>query len=72
MILFCGIPSEPPVALAIEAASRLGIEHAVFHQRESDFSDIMVEYRGSRLTGRLWMRDREWPLEKFTDRKSVV
>lgn len=66
MILFCGIASEPPLALAIQAAERLSVEHVVFQQRETDFCDIMVECRGRRLTGRLRMREREWALEEFT------
>ena len=66
MILFCGIASEPPLALAIQAAERLSVEHVVFHQRETDFCDIMVECRGGRLSGRLRMREREWALEDFT------
>lgn len=66
MILFCGIASEPPLALAIRAAERLSIEHVVFHQRETDFCDIMVECRGGRLSGRLRTREREWALEEFT------
>jgi hypothetical protein len=66
MILFCGIASEPPLAMAIAAAERLGIESVVFHQRDSHFSDIVLDHRDGRLTGVLWARDREWPLEEFT------
>jgi RimK-like ATP-grasp domain len=66
MILFCGIASEPPLAMAIAAAERLGIENVVFHQRDSQFCDLVVDHRDGRLTGVLWAREREWPLEKFT------
>lgn len=33
MILLCGVPSEPPLALAIEAAHALGVDHRVVNQR---------------------------------------
>ncbi len=33
MILLCGVPSEPPLALAIEAAQALDLEHRVVNQR---------------------------------------
>lgn len=38
MILLCGVPSEPPLALAIEAAQELGLEHRIVNQR----SDLTV------------------------------
>jgi hypothetical protein len=44
MILICGIPTEAPVARAIEAAEELGVAHAVFDQRlhgATDFSMIV-------------------------------
>lgn len=66
MILFCGIASEPPVALAIAAAVRRGFEHLVFHQRQAQHCEIAVDHEDGRLTGRLWANEREWPLEKFT------
>ena len=66
MILFCGIASEPPLALAIEAAQRLGVEHAVFHQRETDDCDLALDFSDGRLAGRLLARGRVWPLESFT------
>jgi glutathione synthase/RimK-type ligase-like ATP-grasp enzyme len=66
VILFCGIASEPPVALAIAAAVRRGFEHLVFHQRQAQHCEIAVDHEDGRLTGRLWANEREWPLEKFT------
>src|SRR5262245_45790663 len=66
MILLCGIASEPPLALAIEATRSRGIEHLVFHQRDSHFCDIALDHQDGRLTGYLWVKEREWPLEKFT------
>jgi glutathione synthase/RimK-type ligase-like ATP-grasp enzyme len=66
MILLCGIASEPPVALAIEAARLRAIPHLVFHQRDSQFCDIAIDHQAGRLTGSLWAQEREWPLEQFT------
>jgi glutathione synthase/RimK-type ligase-like ATP-grasp enzyme len=66
MILFCGIASEPPLALAIEAARNLGIEHLVLHQRFSHFYDIALDHQDGQLTGYLWAQEREWSLEKFS------
>ena len=42
MILIAGIPSEPPVALAIEAARQRGIGHVVFDQRHHRESEIVL------------------------------
>lgn len=40
MILFAGIPSEGPLALAIEAADEAGVPYAVFNQRHAAFCDM--------------------------------
>src|SRR5215510_14025752 len=66
MILFCGIPSEPSLALAVRAAEAAGIAHVVFNQRDARFSDIMLEVRDGRVTGTLWTWEKEWRLEEFT------
>jgi len=66
MILFCGIASEPRLALAIEAAQRSGVEHIVFHQRETDHCEIALDFSKGLLAGLLRTRGREWPLESFT------
>jgi hypothetical protein len=66
MILFCGIPSEPPLALAIQAANELGLEHLVLNQRSLPFYDIRLCLAGGRLTGELWASERVWPLQAFT------
>jgi glutathione synthase/RimK-type ligase-like ATP-grasp enzyme len=66
MILFCGIASEPPVALAIEAARARKLPHLVFHQRDSHFCDVMIDHQAGRLTGSLWVQEKDWPLEEFT------
>jgi len=66
LILFCGIASEPPLALAIEAAARRGLDHVVFHQRHAQFYDLALDHQAGHITGYLWVREKEWPLEKFT------
>ena len=53
MILFAGIPSEAPLALAIEAAERAGVPHVIFNQRQSMHYDLALECNGSGFTGRL-------------------
>lgn len=42
MILLWGIPSEPPMRLAIEAAERAGIDHIVVNQRRAGDYDVFV------------------------------
>lgn len=66
MILFCGIPSEPPLRLAIEAAREAGFGHLVFNQREAQFSEISFDLAGGRLGGTLRHREADYPLEDFT------
>jgi hypothetical protein len=54
MILMVGIPTEPPLALAIASAERLRIPHTVIHQRHAARGDIAVGWRGGRPEARLW------------------
>jgi len=66
VILFCGIPSEPPLALAILAAGELGFEHLVLNQRSLSFYDIRLSLEDGRLSGELWASERIWSLQAFT------
>jgi hypothetical protein len=66
MILFCGIPTESPLALAIEAAETLALDHVVFHQRHVHFNDVTLDVRGGRATGLLRMWGHEFRLEQFS------
>ena len=66
MILFFGIPSERPLALAIERAERQNVPHAVLNQREIDFWDLSLTLGRTGPTGLLWLNEREWPLSGFT------
>src|SRR5262245_55487026 len=65
MILFCGIPTERPLALAIESAERQGIPYTVINQRQTDFWELSLTLNGSGPTGSLWLHEREWPLQDF-------
>ena len=65
MILFAGIPSEPPIALAIEAATRLQIPFAVFNQRHSKYCDIRIDSCSEGLSGEIWLNERSFPLSGF-------
>ncbi|HET7506768.1 MAG TPA: hypothetical protein VFJ53_00265, partial [Solirubrobacterales bacterium] len=53
VILLCGIPSEPPVALAAQAAAAAGVDFQVVNQREIEAWAVELEFDGSRLTGLL-------------------
>ena len=63
MIVIAGIPSEPPIRLAVEAAEAAGIDHVVVNQREASRMDIAVEVDGGGVHGRLSLPDREVDLE---------
>lgn len=58
MILFAGIPSEPPLARAIAAAARAGAAHAVFNQRDSHVAPLEIEFGPGGPAGRIGLRDR--------------
>ncbi len=66
MILFAGIPSEPPIALAIEAAQQAGVAYAVLNQRHVRHYDMYVESDATGVRGNLWIGERLWPLDAFT------
>jgi glutathione synthase/RimK-type ligase-like ATP-grasp enzyme len=65
MILFCGIPSEPPLAAAIRAAEQASLHYALFNQRESHFAEVVLKLEGDLLTGLLRLHEIAWPLEEF-------
>ena len=66
MILFAGIPSETPLALAIAAAKELGVPHVVLNQRESAFIDLSMAWGDEGLQGALWIGDTHYSLHCFT------
>ncbi len=68
MILFCGIPSESPLSLAIEEAQRAGIPHAVFNQRHSRVAALTLEVTGdgASVNGSLQLFGEVFDLSQFT------
>ena len=70
MILLCGIPSEAPVRLVIEAAGRLGVEAVLFNQREAQAITLSYTARVDqaglwRVDGVLEIGGRSYALEAF-------
>jgi glutathione synthase/RimK-type ligase-like ATP-grasp enzyme len=63
VILVCGIPTEAPLRLVLEAAQELGVDHALLNQREAPWSHLELAAAGGSLRGRLVLRGREIPLE---------
>lgn len=66
MILLCGIPSEGPLRLVVEAAVRQGVEYILFNQRETEFSDLFFEITNGIADGFLTVRMTDWPLSGFS------
>jgi len=53
-VLICGVASESPLAMAIEAAERLGVAFHVIDQRRLAGQDIEVGVKGGKLIARWW------------------
>lgn len=66
MILFCGIPTESPLAGAIAAAEAMGVEHIVFNQRHARFTDLSLDMRNGRARGAFWLWEREVSLDSVS------
>lgn len=66
MILVAGIPSEPPVRLAVEAAVDAGVEHVVLNQREAHRWAPTVVVDASGVRGHLVVDGRSIDLERLT------
>jgi glutathione synthase/RimK-type ligase-like ATP-grasp enzyme len=68
MILFCGIPSETPLRLAIEEAESAGVPHVVFNQRQSRGVRLTlgVGEDGTSVTGSLELAGQTFDLSQFT------
>lgn len=63
MILLCGIPTEPPVAMVTEALEKLGASFRVFNQRRFAEMHLVYEVANGAVDGWLEMDGREspWP-----------
>lgn len=66
MILLCGIPSEPPLALVREALDRRGAPYRVFNQRRFATIDLMFEIRDRGVSGWLELDGEGIALECIT------
>lgn len=66
LILFAGIPSEPPLALAIAAAQTCRVPHVVLNQRHAPYIDMSLDVRDGMVTGALWVWERCLPLAEVT------
>ena len=65
MILLCGIPSEPPLEMVMQAAEEMRVPYVLFNQRESGWSDICFEIAGGKPRGALRLRETDWRLQDF-------
>jgi glutathione synthase/RimK-type ligase-like ATP-grasp enzyme len=66
MILLCGIPSEAPMRLIVEAAEQAGVEYVLLNQREARYIDICLHVQDGRVDGALSIREQDWPLVAFS------
>lgn len=65
MILLCGIPSEPAIAMVWEQLNKMGVSHAMFNQRR--FTDMDLEFKivDTRVTGLMQIEGSTFRLEDF-------
>ena len=66
MILLCGIPSEPPMALVREALEERGARCVSFNQRQFSKASMDLEISAGRIQGRLQINGDGYPLDEFT------
>lgn len=65
MILLAGIPTEPPVYLAIEAAQECGIPYVVFNQRQAHLYQLSLKIRDNVFKARLNIDGTDHELEQM-------
>jgi hypothetical protein len=65
MILVCGIPSEPPLAMVLDRLASLPVEVVLFNQRAFERTDLAFGVAGGRVCGTLTIDGRSWALEGF-------
>lgn len=65
MILLCGIPSEPSLAMVGEQLNKLGVPYVIFNQRRFASMELEFEIRGGRVTGLMQSEGQIYRLEHF-------
>ena len=65
MILIAGIPTEPPVQLAIESAQEEGIPYVVFNQRQAHHYQLSLKIMNNKFIGKVHIDGVNYELEKF-------
>jgi glutathione synthase/RimK-type ligase-like ATP-grasp enzyme len=65
VILVCGIPSEPPLALVCERLEGMGVPYVMFNQRQFSSAEIEFELSGGRVKGEMRLGGRSYRLEDF-------
>ncbi|WP_165390761.1 ATP-grasp domain-containing protein [Pseudoduganella lutea] len=65
MILLAGIPSEPPVAMALASAEALGIPCVLLNQRSFAHDEMELDYADGTCTGAMTIGGQVYPLERF-------
>jgi len=66
MILLCGIPSEPPLALVREALQERGARLVSFNQRQFSAMSMDLEISAAQIQGRLRVNGDSYELAEFT------
>ena len=66
VILFAGIPTEAPLALALAAAERARIAHRVLDLREAALFDLQIEWGTNGFDGTIALGDASLPLRSVT------
>jgi RimK-like ATP-grasp domain len=66
MILFAGIPSEPPLALAITSAEKAGVPHVVLNQRAFMHDHLDIRLTDGFCRGSITVGMQNYPVDMFT------
>jgi RimK-like ATP-grasp domain len=66
VILLCGLPDEPPLAMAREALDQLGLPSVLLDQRDTSDTALNLEITEAKVGGELRLAGRRYPLDAFT------
>ncbi len=66
MIILCGIPSEEPLKLAINAAEKMGVNYLVFNQRHAQFNELSLRINDNDVNGTMCIQGTEITLAEIT------